>query len=196
MIAKDWKVADWLPTDFPEVERMFNLEVGPLYFDAEIKNVKSNSGQVTLQAFDEKLEERLNALGCAILPHPVITLQKRMTPDITLYRDFDGRSVKMSVEIEKANWEKILRDLLKLHAYLHTGIDLGIIIIPEFHAHNHGKANQLKWARNMIESSLEVGMWNPSFSRKIMLVSFKMYCAETDQEYSKLVRTRFQDQIC
>ncbi len=192
MCAREWKVAKWLPSDFPELEKLIECEIGDVNFNAEIKNTMANSGQVSLEDFDQQFKRRLIHLGGKHEPAPEIDLEKRMLPDVCLRFEQGKESYLALMEIEKANWEKLLRDLLKLHAYLSSGADVGVLVVPENHAHKAGEVNQVRWAELLWGSALKVGMWNGQFRRRIIVASFRMYDLESGQPYGITVRDRFQ----
>ncbi|MSP38818.1 MAG: hypothetical protein EXR70_10045 [Deltaproteobacteria bacterium] len=79
-----------------------------------------NSHQLTYD-FDPRLEARLLAQG-------TIQAEFKLPPHIKQKYDFafSFGDKQVVVEVEKANWEKILRDLLKFHTYFQHGADLAL----------------------------------------------------------------------
>src|ERR1051325_4511140 len=103
------------PTDSPAYERLGPLfaAIGDVRFPVTIGT--RNNNQLTY-CFDPQIKSKLLAAGAASTELP-LPREIRQKYDFA----FAYQNHKVVVEVEKANWEKILRDLLKFHIYFKYG---------------------------------------------------------------------------
>ena len=105
---------------------------------------------------------------------------------------FGGRSV--AVEIEKANREKILRDILKCHMYLHAGADFALIALPKNYSHTHGVWNLFDFGVQRLSECLAYGFGTPDTFDRILLLGFQQFVASTNAPLSQKTRLDMRDQ--
>ena len=180
MLATDWNVYFHQSCRHPAFVEIF-CELGDVAYEAEIRDPNKNSGQVTHDHLDHVLTREVNGLCKSEWP------SSARDADIVLA----SAGALCVVEVERANHEKYLRDLLKVHGYLYSGIAVGALVVPENHAHVHGEVSTLKIAQSHVQNAMTFGMWNPQYVDRFFLVSYKMRCAESRVEYSKAIRAKF-----
>jgi hypothetical protein len=153
-----------------------------------VPNVAVNQGQM-LSDFDSRLESVLQTLGGA--PHSF-----RPPPEIRQQFDFaftfDGRSV--AVEIEKSNREKILRDILKCHMYLHYGADLALLVLPRNYPHTSGVWNLFDEGVERFNDCQTYRVGTPESLGRIAILGFEQFDARTGERLSHLTRQRMRAQ--
>lgn len=79
------------------------------------------------------------------------------------------------VEVEKANWEKFLYDLLKAHIYLNHGAEYCCIILPENWAHQHGEMNVFLESSKRMDLAREYRCGDQRVLDRIFLVGFRQF---------------------
>ena len=104
-------------------------------FTLSVADPTVNQGQIASD-FDTKLECKLRAGGATPF---ALTLPPGVPQELDFSFTFCGCNV--AVEIEKANWEKILRDFLKCHISPHAGAHFALVALPRNYAHKHGVWN-------------------------------------------------------
>ena len=90
-----------------------------------------------------------------------------------------GRSV--AVEIEKANREKILRDILKCHMYLHAGADFAIVGLPKNYSHSNGVWNLFEFGVQRFNECRAYGFGTTDKLGRILLLGYEQYAASTNR---------------
>ena len=115
------------------------LHLSPLFnglsridFSFSVDDPTVNQGQMASD-FDTALERALLAGGATPFN---LQLPPGVPQELDFAFTFGGRTV--AVEIEKANREKILRDFLKCHIYLHAGAHFAVAALPRNYAQKHG----------------------------------------------------------
>jgi hypothetical protein len=83
--------------------------------------------------FDDAFEKAIYSAGGSSAK---IRLPLEIPQELDFAFTFDGCVV--AVEIEKANREKILRDILKCHMYLSAGADYALVVLPRNYCHKLG----------------------------------------------------------
>ena len=126
-----------------------------------------NSNHLTFD-FDSQLLTCLLACGAseATLDLPVHIRQKY---DFAF--TFGGSCVV--VEVEKANWEKILRDLLKIHMYFQNGADFALLFLPKNYPHSHGEPDNFEAGRKLYAQCLQSKFGRHSKFERILLVGYE-----------------------
>ncbi len=155
-------------------------------FALRIDNAAVNQGQM-VSDFDVKLEQALHELGAA--PYSL-----RTPPEIRQELDFaftfDRRSV--AVEIEKSNREKILRDILKCHMYLHAGADFALLVLPRNYPHKLGVWNLFDFGVQRLTECQVYGFGTPDRLGRILLLGFDQFDAATSGLLSQRTRQRMR----
>src|SRR6266436_5008614 len=100
-------------------------------FSFSVDDPTVNQGQMASD-FDARLESALRSRDTTAFD---LALPPGVPQELDFAFNFGGRTV--AVEIEKANREKILRDILKCHIYLHAGADFAVVVLPRNYAHKH-----------------------------------------------------------
>lgn len=151
-------------------------------FAFRVDDPSVNKGQM-VSDFDAAFENALLVGGAA-------PFELRLPPDIPQKLDFafafGGRSV--AVEIEKANREKILRDILKCHMYLRAGADFAIIALPKNYSHTHGIWNLLEFGAQRFRECLTYGFGTADMLGRILLLGFEQFVSSTNAPLSRKSR--------
>lgn len=168
----------------PLLERLERVE-----FNFEVTNPAVNQGQLTSH-FDVALERAIVQLGAKKvdieLPHPIL---KRY--DFA----FEFEDLVVVVEIEKANQEKILRDLLKCHMCLNSGANFCIVALPTNYPHKVGTWNPYNFGLRQYRDCLAYGFGAPDKLERILLLGFETYDAATDEPHSTRSRQEMRRQV-
>ena len=165
-------------------------ELGPL-----LKSLRSvafsgaigarNSNQITSD-LDDRLEDAFAELGCG---------QTRLTlaDDVSKEYDFtfEHRKKKVVVEVEKANKEKILYDILKCHMYL-SAADFALLFLPKNYPHSSGEWRVFKCGVDRYRQCLQYGFGAPGKFDRILLVGYEQ-AAEDGQRLTPDLRRRLID---
>jgi hypothetical protein len=156
--------------------------LGRIDFAFTVADASVNQGQTACD-FDCALEKALHARGATTFSLP-------LPPDVPQELDFaftfGGRTV--AVEIEKANREKILRDILKCHIYLHAGADFAVVALPRNYSHKHGIWNLFEFGMARYDECRTYGFGTSSKLERIVLLGFNQYEATTNRLVSKATR--------
>ena len=147
---------------FPLVNRL-----GELPFTGSVG--QKNSGQWDSD-LDDRLADRFCKMsGVARLEIPMPTIKK--TFDFAFCR----KEQKVVVEVEKANWEKVLYDFLKAHMYFAAGADFAMVFVPKNYVHS-GKSpkKSFQQARQRYDHCVEYGFGTPESLGKILLVGYEV----------------------
>lgn len=160
--------------------------LGRIDFEFRVNDPTVNQGQMHSD-FDAKLE-------AALLSHDGMTSNLDLPEGIPQKFDFaftfGGRSV--AVEIEKANREKILRDILKCHIYLHAGADFAVVALPRNYAHNHGEWNLFEFGIERYDECRTYGFGSPDKLDRIALLGFDQHEAATNCLLSSAIREQWR----
>lgn len=155
-------------------------------FTLRVDDPRVNQGQIASD-FDKALELALVTGGAQ-------AFDLRLPSSIPQEHDFAFTYGKrtVAVEIEKANREKILRDILKCHMYLHCGVDLALICLPRNYPHKHGIWNLFDFGVQRYRECSTYGFGSPDRLGKILLLGFDQHEAATGHLLSKAVRERIR----
>jgi hypothetical protein len=153
-----------------------------LDFTLRVDDPSVNQGQMASD-FDAALERAILAHGAGTLH---LDLPTEIPQELDFAFTFAGRSV--AVEIEKANREKILRDILKCHMYLHAGADFAVVGLPKNYAHTHGIWNLYDFGVQRFEECLKYGFGTPDRLGRISLLGFEQFVGTTDLRISPKTR--------
>jgi hypothetical protein len=179
--ARDFEL---YPTDGRAYQHLYPLlsRLSRVEFSLSVPNPLANQGQLKSD-LDISLEK-------AIVDSGAERFELQLPPSIRGQLDFaftiNGH--KVAVEIEKANIEKILRDILKCHKYLHFGADYCIIILQKNYPHTHSVWNLY---RRGIEHLQDCNTYSFGVREKldrILLMGFESCSADTNEPHS--IQTR------
>jgi hypothetical protein len=159
-------------------------------FDRRLNEVRfpvmvgeKNSNQLTT-GFDENLEASLLAHG-GIQRQLVLPAFVRQRHDFVF--SLGGSCV--AVEVEKANWEKILRNFLKFHIYFKHGADFAILFLPKLYPHTNGETENFKAGRMLFEQCLQFEFGKASTFERILLVGYEQFTLDGER-FTAAVRRR------
>lgn len=151
-------------------------------FTLRVNDPTVNQGQMDSD-FDTELEKAFLANGAMPL---VLPLPENIPQELDFAFSFSGKSV--AVEIEKANREKILRDILKCHMYLHAGADFALVALPKNYSHKHGVWNLFAFGVGRFSECATYGFGTADKLGRILLLGFEQFDALTNKPLSKLTR--------
>ena len=157
-------------------------ELGRIDFAFRVDDPTVNQGQMDSD-FDTKLESALRERGT--MPFR-LALPAGVPQELDFSFTFGGRAV--AVEIEKANREKILRDILKCHIYLHAGADFAVVVLPRNYPHKHGVWNLFEFGIERYDECRTYGFGTPGKLDRILLLGFDQRDAATKRLLSKATR--------
>jgi hypothetical protein len=143
----------------------------------------TNSNQFTFD-FDSALSAQLERSG-AELTH--IRLPTEITKECDFAFVHQGNSVV--VEVEKANAEKILYDLLKFHMYFRAGADLGLLVLPCNWPHSRGERDLFRCGVNRYDQCIRFGFGASDIFDRILLVGYEQF-TDANSRVSSVVRQR------
>lgn len=163
------------PTDSLAHETLKKILLGldGFEFEFQIPNPGTNQGQMTSD-FDGKFEQ-------AILSRGASSHVFDLPPDVPQQLDFafQYNDNIVAVEVEKTNREKILRDVLKAHMYLHFGADFALLALPKNYAHRHGIWNLYEFGKQRLRECQTYGFGNKERLDRIILLGFEEFDAQT-----------------
>ena len=151
-------------------------------FSFSVNDPTVNQGQMA-SSFDTALESALGAGGAKQFKLP---LPPGIPQELDFAFSFGGRTV--AVEIEKANREKILRDFLKCHIYLHFGAHFAVVVLPRNYAHKHGIWNLFEFGVERYNECRTHGFGTADNLGRIMLLGFDQHETATNRLLSKTTR--------
>jgi hypothetical protein len=152
-----------------------------------VDDPKVNQGQM-VSDFDKRLEQSLHKYGAK--SHS-LSLPSEIPQEFDFTFKYARRSV--AVEIEKTNREKILRDILKCHMYIHAGVDFAVVGLPKNYPHSHGTWNLFEFGKQRFDECRKYGFGVPSKLGRVLLVGFEQFDAATGEKLSKEIRQRMRD---
>ncbi len=171
--------------------------VADLRYQGYIRS-KKNSYQVNFN-FDDKLHERACAegQGCEngpelIAPHEVAGAVGRNAD--TLLR-VPGAGKGLVVEVEKANREKILRDIVKMLLFFEARqADLAALVCPRNYVHRRGVWRVFDTARQVIRAFVRVTELPEAKVKRLALIGFtkEVFLDGKWTIWSKATREKFQ----
>lgn len=160
--------------------------LGRIDFAFRVDDPTKNQGQLESD-FDAKLESVLLSRGAR--PYN-LALPAGVPHELDFAFSFGGRTV--AVEIEKANREKILRDILKSHIYLHAGAHFAVVVLPRNYAHKHGVWNLFEFGIERYDECRTYGFGSPVKLGRIALLGFDQHEATTSQLLTKAIWERWR----
>ena len=155
-------------------------------FVMRVNDPSVNQGQM-VSDFDNELEK-------ALLVHGASHFELRLPPEIPQEFDFTftfgGRTV--AVEIEKTNREKILRDILKCHMYLHSGSDFALVGLPKNYPHAQGVWNLYEFGVQRLRECKTFGFGTADKLDRILLFGYEQFIGLTNEPLSQNTRQRMR----
>lgn len=129
----------------------------------------SNNHQLN-STFDHCVARNLAEVHCPAYEVPIVNKSSKK-------HDFacEIASKRVDFEIEKANPEKILYDLLKSHIYLASGADLAVLMLPTKWSHKSGEVDLFDIGKARYQQAIKYGMGTPELFDRIVLVGFNQY---------------------
>jgi len=94
------------------------------------------------------------------------------------------------VEIEKTNQEKLLRDILKCHMYLHAGADFAVVGLPKNYPHTRGMWNLYDFGVQRFSECRTYGFGTPDKLNRILLLGFEQFDTATARSLDVAWRNR------
>jgi hypothetical protein len=146
---------------------------------------EKNSGQCDSD-LDERIANQLNQ----------VTGVRRFEismPEIKKKCDFSfrfrGRTVV--VEVEKANWEKVLYDFLKAHMYFASGANFVVVFVPKNYVHS-GKSPMKTFhqAKQRYDHCVQYGFGSRENLEKILIVGYEV-ALQDGRVFTPALRTQF-----
>ncbi len=155
-------------------------------FVLRVADPSANQGQMDSN-LDESLENDILALGASPVDLP-------LPPQVPQELDFAFRYAErtIAVEIEKTNREKILRDILKCHMYLHFGADFAIVALPKNYPHRHGVWNLFDFGVQRFKECNKYGFGTAENLGRILILGFQQFEATTNAPLSVETRQRMR----
>jgi len=136
----------------------------------------SDSYQVNL-SFDQRIVERLCLTERKCISEPVLNAPRQVARAVGQKADLligsPGTGGMIVVEVEKANKEKILRDMVKILLFIDAGqADLGVLICPRNYAHAKGIWRVFDTASQVLRSFVHVTQLPDTKARRLALIGF------------------------
>ena len=153
-------------------------------FKFQVDDPNVNQGQMTSD-FDDRLERAILSQGAS--PYGL-----NLPPDVPQLLDFAfryGGSI-VAVEVEKTNREKILRDVLKAHVYLHCGADFALLALPKNYPHSHGTWDLYEFGVERFRECRKYGFGVEERLGRIILLGFTQFDAKTRQRLDAAWRAK------
>lgn len=149
--------------------------VGDLRYEGYIEG-KKNSYQVTLN-FDDRLHERACSGGHECTSEPVLNAPREVARAVGLKADILLRTPSTGdivvVEIEKANREKILRDIVKMLLFLEASqADLAALVCPRNYVHSGGVWRVFDTAHQVLRAFIRITQLPESKAKRLALIGF------------------------
>ncbi|MGB6947090.1 MAG: hypothetical protein WBE37_32125 [Bryobacteraceae bacterium] len=162
-------------TDGREAYRLLVKLVGDLRYEGYIRS-KKNSYQIDFN-FDDKLHARACAEGQDCANGPVLSAPREVARAVgrkadTLLR-VPGAGNAVVVEVEKANREKILRDIVKMLLFFEARqADLAVLMCPRNYVHRRGVWRVFDTARQVLRAFVRVTELPEAKVKRLALIGF------------------------
>lgn len=151
-----------------DVSRTLADALFPLEFQMICESAKNNYQLSSL--FDDALIAKAMSIG-------VLNGNLQLPNDIA--KEYDAviktKFGVVVVEVEKANWEKFLYDLLKAHVYLNHGAEYCCIILPENWAHQHGVKNVFQESSKRLDLARKYHCGDQRVLDRVFLIGFRQF---------------------
>ncbi len=140
---------------------------------------ETNNNQITTN-FDDRFRDALSGLGAT---ERGLSLPDGVAKKHDFAFDFAGHRVV--VEVEKANREKILYDILKCHMYLSGDAAFALLVLPKNCPHRHGEWNLFATGVDRYRQCLDFGFGTPEVFDRILIVGYEQWTAQGAKFSSK-----------
>lgn len=130
---------------------------------------EKNSNQVTLD-FDDRLRDALCSHGAT---EAELSLPDGVAEKYDFAFDFDFADHRVAVEVEKANREKILNDILKCHMYLSGDAAFALVVLPKNYPHGNGEWDLFAMGKARYRRCLDFGFGAPATFDRILIVGYE-----------------------
>ncbi len=157
-------------------------------FALRVDDPSVNQGQMASD-FDEQLEKTLLARGAKPFS---LRLPAEIPQKFDFAFTFGARRV--AVEIEKTDREKIMRDILKCHMYLHSGADFAVVGLPKNYPHSHGVWNLFDFGMERFDECRTYGFRTADKLDRILLLGYEQFAAATDKPLNKATRQEMRSE--
>jgi hypothetical protein len=149
--------------------------IGDLRYEGYIQG-KANSYQVNLN-FDDKLHELARAGGRECASGPELRVPREVARAVGWKADMllrvSGTGDLVVVEIEKANREKILRDIVKMLLFFgESQADLAALVCPRNYVHSGGVWKVFDTAHQVLRAFVRVTQLPESKAKRLALIGF------------------------
>jgi hypothetical protein len=158
------------------------VKLNRIGFILRVDNPTANQGQMA-STFDAELEKAFLAGGAT--PFDLL-LPDKIPQELDFAFAFCGKSV--AVEIEKTNREKILRDILKCHMYLHAGADFALVALPKNYSHSHGVWDLFEFGVQRLSECRRYGFGTADRLDRILLLGFEQFAASSGKPLCRQTR--------
>lgn len=167
----------------PLFDRLLQID-----FTLRVDDPGVNQGHMASNV-DAALEQAFLVQGAE---HLNLRLPSEIAQELDFAFAFAGRSI--TVEIEKANCENILCDILKCHMYLSATADFALVGLPKNDARTHGIWNLYEFGVQRFGECLKYGFGIPDRLERILLFGFEQFCATTNHSLSQKGRAEIRKQ--
>ena len=158
------------------------VRLNRIEFTLRVNDPTVNQGQMDSD-FDTELEKAFLANGAMPLD---LRLPENIPQELDFAFSFRGKSV--AAEIEKANREKILRDILKCHMYLHAGADFALVALPRNYSHSHGVWDLFEFGVQRFSECRTYGFGTADRLNRILLLGFEQFAASSGKPLCRQTR--------
>lgn len=155
-------------------------------FTMYVNNPSANQGQM-VSNFDDELEKVLLARGAT---HFNLQLPQKIPQKLDFAFKYRGRTV--AVESEKTNIEKILRDILKCHIYLHAGADFALVVLPKNYPHKIRIWNLFASGVERLSECKAFGFGMPDKLDRILLLGYEQFDDLTNEPLTTKTRQQMR----
>jgi hypothetical protein len=168
------KLREHFPKCMPP--QLLNMLKNVFPLDYQMVNTSEKNNFQLNSTFDEKLVKGLLQNG---VNQAELDIQNEYSTEYAFDAAFELQEVgKIVVEIEKADHQKILYDLLKAHVYLREGADYVVLLIPTTRGRKPTENNMFEIGKRRLEDCIQVGMISEQAASHVFLVGFEQQYQE------------------
>lgn len=154
-------------------------------YTSTIRNPESNNCQITTD-FDVQLESSLLNLGAT---ESEIEIPEDVPQQLDFVFQFAG--VRIAVEVEKADKEKVLRDILKSHMYLSFGATYSVVALSRNRPFSRGISNLFAFGQQRYDECIQYGFGTNEKFDRICLLGFTEFDNESGSPLDSQWRRAF-----
>jgi hypothetical protein len=168
------KLREHFPKCMPP--QLLNMLKNVFPLDYQMVNTSEKNNFQLNSTFDQELVEGLRQKG---VDQVVLKIPDKNRTKYSSDAEFKLQEVgKIVVEIEKADHQKILYDLLKAHVYLREGADYVVLLIPTTRGRKPAENNMFEIGKRRLEDCIQVGMISEKAASQVFLVGFEQQYQE------------------